>query len=55
MVDFLLYLLPAMGRILKDAQLRRKISERARTRAESDFSLATAQAEFVKLLQSGAK
>ncbi len=45
----------AIERISEDAQLRRKMAERARARAESDFSLAVAQAEFVKLLQSGVK
>ena len=42
----------AIRRIIEDAELRRKMGENARTRAECDFSLASAQAEFVKLLQS---
>jgi glycosyltransferase involved in cell wall biosynthesis len=45
----------AIEGVIEDAELRRKIGERARARAESDFSLAAAQAEFVKLLQSGVK
>jgi glycosyltransferase involved in cell wall biosynthesis len=45
----------AIERIIDEAKLRRKIGERARARAESDFSLTAAQAEFVKLLRSGVK
>ncbi len=45
----------AIERIIEDAELRRKMAERARARAESDFSLAAARAEFVKLFQSGVK
>jgi glycosyltransferase involved in cell wall biosynthesis len=42
-------------RIIDDADLRRKIGERARAHAESDFSLASAQPRFLKLLRSKAK
>jgi glycosyltransferase involved in cell wall biosynthesis len=45
----------AIEGIIEDADLRREMGERARERAESDFSLAVAQVEFVKLLQSGVK
>jgi glycosyltransferase involved in cell wall biosynthesis len=45
----------AIGRIIEDAKLRRQIGENARVRAESDFSLVSIQAKFVKLLESGVK
>ncbi len=45
----------AIQRIFEDSDLRRKIGERARARAESDFSLESAQAEFLKLLRAKTK
>ncbi len=45
----------AIHHILEDTRLRREMGERARARAENDFSLATARTEFLKLLRSGAK
>ncbi len=45
----------AIERIIEDAQLRREIGERARVRAENDFSVVTARTEFLKVLRSGAK
>jgi glycosyltransferase involved in cell wall biosynthesis len=40
----------AIEGIIEDADLRREMGERARERAESDFSLASSRAEFLKLL-----
>jgi len=45
----------AIEGIIEDAQLRRKIGQRARACAESDFSLESAQAEFLKLLRAKTK
>jgi glycosyltransferase involved in cell wall biosynthesis len=40
----------AIDRLLADDQLRRRISENARTRARIDFSLSAAQSKFLNLL-----
>jgi glycosyltransferase involved in cell wall biosynthesis len=45
----------AIRRIIEDTELRREMGERARARAETDFSLASAQTKLLKLLQSGAR
>jgi glycosyltransferase involved in cell wall biosynthesis len=45
----------AIRRIIDDVELRQKIGQNARARAESDFALASVQARFLKLLQPKAR
>lgn len=48
-------LVQAIRHIIEDAHLRHKVGENARVRAVTDFSLAVARAEFVKLFQPKAR